>query len=184
MSKLVNKTAFWFVATIATAFCLKYLHTLSETHDLLFVLSPADKFLEWFLGTSSHLMDLGFYFPEYNLVLNKAFTGGNFFVLSFCLFSFTMPYHQLKPTQASLAFGGLILFSYMLTVMVTTFRLLTILVLIKVDSWIPWLTASWFLEIVKLMIYTAVLYIVYRLLKSVFALRFKRFSYTDHYPTF
>ncbi len=41
MSKFVNKTAFWFVATIATAFCLKYLHALSETHDLLIILSPA-----------------------------------------------------------------------------------------------------------------------------------------------
>jgi exosortase K len=181
---MINKTAFWFVATVATAFCLKYVHTLSETHDLLIILSPANSLLEWILGTSSKLQDTGFYFPEYNLVLNKAFSGGNFLVLSFCIFSLTTPYHLLKPGQASLAFVGMITFSYLLTVLVSTFRILSILTLIKIDAWLPWLTASWFLQSIKAVIYLTVLYLMYRLLKSAFIMYFKRFNYTDHYPTF
>jgi len=184
MNKTINKTAFWFVVTVATAFCLKYLHALSETHDLLIILSPANTLLEWMLGTSSQLKDFGFYFPEYNLVLNKAFSAGNFLVLSFCIFSFTTPYHLLKPGQASIAFTGIIVFSYVITVLVTTIRTASIVMLIKVDSWLPVLTASWFLESMKVVIYFGVLYIMYRILKSTFAMHFKRFTYSDHYPTF
>jgi len=184
MSKLVNKTAFWFVATIATAFCLKYLHALSETHDLLIILSPANQLLEWFLHTKSKLVEAGFYFPKYDLVINKAFTGGNFFVLAFCVFSFTTPYHQFKPTHASLMFAGVIAFTYLLTVFVTTIRTFSIIVLLRIDSFLPWLTSSWFLESMKLIIYISVLYLMYRLLKAGFALRSRKFSYTDHYPTF
>jgi exosortase K len=184
MSKMINKTAFWFVVTVATAFCLKYLHALSETHDLLIILSPANTLLEWMLGTSSQLKDYGFYFPEHDLVLNKAFSAGNFLVLSFCIFSFTTPYHLLKSWQASIAFAGMIALSYVLTVLVTTLRLGSIVMLIKIDSWLPWLTASWFLQSLKGVIYLGVLFIMYRLLKSTFAMHFKRFTYSDHYPTF
>jgi exosortase K len=136
------------------------------------------------LGTSSELKDYGFYFPEHDLVLNKAFSAGNFLVLSFCIFSFTTPYHLLKPGQASIAFAGMIVFSYVLTVLVTTLRTASIVMLIKVDTLLPWLTASWFLESMKAVIYLGVLYIMYRLLKSTFSMHFKRFTYSDHYPTF
>lgn len=184
MSKLVNKTAFWFVATIATAFCLKYLHALSETHDLLIILSPANQLLEWFLHTKSKLVDAGFYFPKYDLVINKAFTGGNFFVLAFMVSSLTTPYHRFKPAQASLLFVGVIAFAYVITVLVTTLRTLSIIMLIRIDSFLPWLTSTWFLESMKLIIYAGVLYLMYRLLKAGFTFRSRKFSYTDHYPTF
>ena len=183
-NSLLNKTTFWFLTTVVTAFALKFVHSLSETHELLIILTPANDVLEWMLQTSSKLSASGYYFPKYDIALNKTFTGGNLLVAAFCVFSFTTPYHRLTTTHAILTFIGMIVMAYIFTITVTTVRIVGIIMLFKLDAWIPWLTATWFLQSAKITLYLSMIIAAYYLLKSTFIARFKRFSYNDHYPTF
>jgi exosortase K len=181
---MINKTAFWFVTTVVTAIAFKFLHLQSDTHDLLFFLTPAKIFVGWITQLKATASSSGFYFPSIGLTINKAFSAGNFFIIAFCLLSFTTPFHLFSRGRACIAFSIVLATAYLLTVFVTTLRIVGIVAFIKLDELLPWLMSAWALQLAKGVLYTAVLYLAYRMAKHTLVNRFKRFSYSDHYPTF
>jgi exosortase K len=181
---MINKITFWTVTTVVTAIALKYLHVLSETHDLFMILGPVKTFLQWIFQTKAIALDNGYHFAALNFTLDKSFSGGNFFILTFLVLSLTIPYHLFKPTRATLAFFSVLISCFVLTSVVTTVRILGILALIKLDNLFPWAASSWLFQAMKGFLYVAVLYLAYRLMKEKLTLRFKKFSYSDHYPSF
>jgi exosortase K len=181
---MINKTAFWFVATVATAFALKYVHVLSETHDLMMFLEPASKISGWLLQTSTILQENGFYFPDLEINIGKAFSSFHFFLAAFVIIACTIPFHKLQTKTAILNFIGALGVAYLLTTAVTIIRIVGLAAFLKLDAVAPWLTSYGFLIFTKAILYMFVLLITYHLVKRLIIHRFQRQSITDHYPTF
>lgn len=166
--KMINKTAVWFAVTVVTAFALKYLHTLSQTHDLLIILWPVKSFLEVLFHTPSVYRDSGFYFPELNILIDKSCSGAHFFILAFCVFSSTTPHHLFRTKHSALLFAGAFVFAYWLTIAVTASRIVIILSLLQLKSSMPWIATPWFHHAGGAFVYLSTLLLAYLLLKNVF----------------
>lgn len=63
----------------------------AENSDLLFLLSPTNWGVELFLGTQSvYTTDLGYYFSDLNIAIEKSCSGFNFLVISWLMTCYTM----------------------------------------------------------------------------------------------
>jgi exosortase K len=181
---MINKTAFWFVATVATAFALKYVHSLSETHDLMMFLQPASAISGWLMQTSTTLQENGFYFPELGISIGKTFSSFHFFLAAFIVIACTIPFHKLRASTAVLNFISALGTAYVLTTVISVIRIVVIATFLKLDSFAPWLTSYGFLVFTKALLYVLALLITYYVVKRILLHRFQHKSLTDHYPTF
>src|SRR5688572_25420387 len=113
---MVNKTTLWFILTLFIAILLKVLHHRSETQDLFFMLWPTSNFIEIVFQTQSYWNTDGFHFHELPLQLDKYYSGGNLFIISFLLVSASAPYYLFNAFRASLLFAGTLLVAYFFTI--------------------------------------------------------------------
>ncbi|RAW00648.1 hypothetical protein [Pseudochryseolinea flava] len=181
---MINKTAFWFVATVATAFALKYVHALSETQDLLMMIKPASKISGWIMQTETSFSHAGFYFPSFDINVSKSFSSFHFFLAAFVIIACTIPFHKLKSHSAVVNFIGALGVAYMLTTAVMVIRIVGLATFIKLDTFAPWLTSYGFLIVTKAILYIGALFITYHVVKRIVLLRFQSKSLMDHYPSF
>lgn len=179
--KMINKTAAWFAVTVVTAFALKYLHTLSQTQDLLIILWPVKSFLQMLFHTPSVYRESGFYFPELNIFLDKSCSGAHFFILAFCVFSSTTPHHLFQTKHSVLLFAGAFVFAYWLTIAVTTSRVVIAIFLLPLRSSFPWIASHWFHQAQGAFVYLSTLLLAYLILKHSF-IKLKHY-YAKHIPT-
>jgi exosortase K len=181
---MINKTAFWFVATVAIAFSLKYVHTLSETHDLMMFLEPASKISGWLLQTSTVFQENGFYFPDLGINIGKTFSSFHFFLAAFVIIACTIPFYKLQTKSAIMNFMGALGVAYVLTTVISVIRIVGLAIFLKLDSFLPWLTSYSFLIFTKAVLYALALLITYYVVKRILVHRFQSKSRMDHYPTF
>jgi exosortase K len=168
MKNLINKTALWFGVTVVTAIVLKILFTAISTSEFTLMLNPANAFLEYILDTKSVYADGGFYFPDLNITLNHAFSGENYLILVFCILSLTAPYHVFKPWQSVLVYIGILVTSFMLTLVISAVRIISALPVLRIQDSMPWLNSFWMQRVEGGIIYFSALLLVYVLFKNVF----------------
>ncbi len=168
MKNLINKTALWFCVTVVTAIVLKILFTAISTSEFTLMLNPANAFLEYILDTKSVYADGGFYFPDLNITLNRTFSGENYLILVFCILSLTAPYHVFKPWQSVLVYIGILVTSFMLTLVISAVRIISALPVLRIQDSMPWLNSFWMQRVEGGIIYFSALLLVYVLFKNVF----------------
>ncbi len=168
MKNLINKTALWFCVTVVTAIVLKILFTAISTSEFTLMLNPANAFLEYIFDTKSVYADGGFYFPDLNITLNRAFSGENYLILVFCILSLTAPYHIFKPWQSVLVYIGILVTSFMLTLVISAVRIISALPVLRIQDSMPWLNSFWMQRVEGGIIYFSALLLVYLLFKNVF----------------
>jgi exosortase K len=168
MKNLINKTALWFCVTVVTAIVLKILFTAISTSEFTLMLNPANAFLEYIFDTKSVYADGGFYFPDLNITLNRAFSGENYLILVFCILSLTAPYHVFKPWQSVLVYIGILVTSFMLTLVISAVRIISALPVLRIQDSMPWLNSFWMQRVEGGIIYFSALLLVYLLFKNVF----------------
>ena len=165
---MINKTASWFGVTVVTALVLKYLHTISQTHDLMIILWPVKSFVEVLLNTPAVYRESGFFFPELNALLDKSCSGAHFFILAFCVFSSTTPHYLFKTKHSVLLFAGSFVLAYWLTIAVTTSRIIIAIFLLQFKSSIPWITSHWVHQAEGAFVYLSALMLAYLIVKNGF----------------
>src|SRR5688572_29565404 len=99
---MINKTTIWITITLLAAFAMKWLHTQSDTQDLVFILYPVQAAVQLAFNTYSTFDAAGFHFEELGIVIDKSCSGANFFILSFSLLSATIPYYRYTYSKATL----------------------------------------------------------------------------------
>lgn len=119
---MINKTTTWFGITLIVAILLKVLHSHSQTQDLFFILWPTSNFIELLFRTHSYWNTAGFHFHELPLQLDKYYSGGNLFVLSFLFVSASAPYYLFNTIKASLLFTGTLIIAYCFTIAVNVVK--------------------------------------------------------------
>jgi exosortase K len=168
MRNLLNKTALWFGVTVVTAIVLKILFTAISSSEFTLMLNPANAMLEYIFDTRSVHTHSGFYFPDLNITLNHTFSGENYLILVFCILSLTAPYHVFKPWQSVLVYIGILVTSFMLTLIISALRIISALPVLRIQDSMPWLNSFWMQRVEGGIIYFSALLLVYLLFKNVF----------------
>ncbi|MFD1000295.1 exosortase K [Ohtaekwangia kribbensis] len=168
MKNLLNKTALWFGVTVVTAIVLKILFTAISSSEFTLMLNPANAMLEYIFDTRSVHTHSGFYFPDLNITLNHTFSGENYLILVFCILSLTAPYHVFKPWQSVLVYIGILVTSFMLTLIISALRIISALPVLRIQDSMPWLNSFWMQRVEGGIIYFSALLLVYLLFKNVF----------------
>jgi exosortase K len=168
MKNLLNKTALWFGVTVVTAIVLKILFTAISSSEFTLMLNPANAMLEYIFDTRSVHTHSGFYFPDLNITLNRTFSGENYLILVFCILSLTAPYHVFKPWQSVLVYIGILVTSFMLTLIISALRIISALPVLRIQDSMPWLNSFWMQRVEGGIIYFSALLLVYLLFKNVF----------------
>lgn len=168
MKNLLNKTALWFGITVVTAIVLKILFTAISSSEFTLMLNPANAMLEYIFDTRSIHTHSGFYFPDLNITLNHTFSGENYLILVFCILSLTAPYHVFKPWQSVLVYIGILLASFILTLVISSIRIISALPVLRIQDSMPWLNSFWMQRVEGGIIYFTALLLIYLLFKNVF----------------
>jgi exosortase K len=168
MKNLLNKTALWFGVTVVTAIVLKILFTAISSSEFTLMLNPANAMLEYIFDTRSVHTHSGFYFPDLNITLNRTFSGENYLILVFCILSLTAPYHVFKPWQSVLVYIGILVTSFMLTLIISALRIISALPVLRIQNSMPWLNSFWMQRVEGGIIYFSALLLVYLLFKNAF----------------
>ncbi len=103
---------------------LKFGYTLATVNDMIFLIKPTNTLLECITGSSAvYVENVGYYFRQSDIIIDKSCSGFNFWMLSFLSFSylFTQYYSKTQQKLASLPF--LLVGSYILTILVNTSRI-------------------------------------------------------------
>lgn len=110
---------------IAIFLLLKVGYTQTSSDDLLFLLSPTNKLVSLFTGsTFSYIKGSGYFHPEFNILIEKSCAGFNFLILCFLICYNTCLQHITRVTKRWIALPIFLLFSYFLTIAVNTSRIL------------------------------------------------------------
>lgn len=110
---------------IALFLLLKVGYTQTNSDDLLFLLSPTNKLVSLFTGNiSSYIQSSGYFYPDFNILIEKSCAGFNFFILCFLISYATCIQHIINSTNRWIALPICLLCSYILTIAVNTSRIL------------------------------------------------------------
>lgn len=111
---------------IAVFLLLKVGYTQTNSDDLLFLLSPTNKLVSLFIGsTFSYIKGSGYFHPEFNILIEKSCAGFNFFILCFLISYITCLHHITSIPKRWITMPICLLCSYFLTIAVNTSRILT-----------------------------------------------------------
>lgn len=110
---------------IAVFLLLKVGYTQTNSDDLLFLLSPTNKLVALFTGSSfSYINRSGYFHPEFNILIEKSCAGFNFFILCYLISYITVLQHISSISKKWIALPICMLCSYFLTIAVNTSRIL------------------------------------------------------------
>lgn len=110
---------------IALFLLLKVGYTQTNSDDLLFLLSPTDKLISLFTSsTSDYIRGSGYFYSEFNILIEKSCAGFNFLILCFLIGYITCLQHLVKISKRWIALPISLLCSYFLTITVNTSRIL------------------------------------------------------------
>lgn len=166
---MINKTTTWFGITLFVALTLKVLHNHSDTQHLFFILWPTSNFIELLFNTQSYWNTAGFHFHELPLQLDKYYSGGNLFVISFLIVSASAPYYLFNALKASLLFASTLIIAYCFTIAVTVVKLIITLVMFALRGTPLWkLDNPQVIRMEHLFIHLTALCIIYLFMKWCF----------------
>jgi len=165
---MINKTTTWFVLTLLIAIILKIFHHRSETGDLFFLLWPTSNFIEIVFQTQSYWNTRGFHFHELPLQLDKYYSGGNLFIISFILVSASAPYYLFNTFRASLLFAGTLVIAYFFTISVNVIKFTMTLCMFALRGGPLWVDHPRVIRYEHLVIHIASLLIIYTVMKVCF----------------
>ncbi|WP_107039144.1 exosortase K [Brumimicrobium mesophilum] len=127
-----NKNILFYLTALGIFILLKLLYTLSETSDLLFILSPTNKIIELITGSqATFIIGEGYFYDKLNIIIDKSCSGFNFWLLCFLMLSFL----SIKYFTSSLVKALMLLISfvgaYIFTVLVNSSRIFTSIIIEK-----------------------------------------------------
>lgn len=161
---------FFIALTLLVAAALKYLYAQSDTRDLSFLLAPVSFLVRCSLGGGIKLVRMaeGFYFVDLKILIDKSCSGASFFIILFCTLATTAPYRCLSFGRSALLFGGLLIVSLAVTLLVNTSRILGAILLLKLTPQFPLLAGAWVHEAEGVVVYLTSLLLVYAAVRNLY----------------
>lgn len=117
---------------MALVIIIKIFYNSCNNEQLLFVLTPATKIVEVFTGMNFHFdSSSGYVDLSSGIIIGKSCAGLNFLIIVMCMliFSFLKDFTSVKSKTA--AFLLLIVSSYVITVLVNSFRIVSSILILN-----------------------------------------------------
>ena len=123
----------WFYTlTILSALGLKYHYSIASSDELLWILRPTARLVEWLTGIPFIFEPgTGYINTESLVIIAKSCAGVNFFIIAFCMVSFTMVPLFKSTKKKAMIFGGSVVVIYLLTIVVNALRIMGAIYLFK-----------------------------------------------------
>jgi len=126
---LSRSSAYYFL-TFGVFIILKFTYTLADTNHLKFLLSPINRILKLITGAHSRfIIDRGFYFDQFNVIIDKSCSGFNFLLICFLMLSFVSLKYFEKRGNKVLAMIFSLLGAYVLTILVNSSRIFSLIII-------------------------------------------------------
>lgn len=122
------------------AFGLKLYYAQSNTEDLLLFLHPVSSLVELFTGTYAEFQpEVGYYFPQLQISVERSCSGVNFFIMAFCMVSISaLPFYKSNKHKI-IALIIWTLLAYLLSIGATSSRILIAIGSLQFQEVYPWL---------------------------------------------
>lgn len=119
----------YYLTAVGIFVSLKFSFTYADNNNLMFLLSPTNKLVEFLTGSHSlYLSESGYFYDQHNIIIDKSCSGFNFWVLGFLLFSYMALKHFDRTFDKILIIPSALIASYLLTIFVNTSRIFTSMV--------------------------------------------------------
>ncbi|WP_408612977.1 exosortase K [Limibacter armeniacum] len=127
-----HKNIPYYISAIGLFIILKYLYTIADISDLIFLLEPTNLVVKFLTGAKSvFIQDSGYYFQQLDIIIDKSCAGFNFWLLCFLMLVFlSLKYFEkviLKISAFIFSFIG----AYIFTVLVNSSRIFVSVIIQK-----------------------------------------------------
>lgn len=131
----------YYIIIVAIVVIAKIGYTNASNDALVFILKPLSAIVSLVLGSGySYSNDIGFYFENLNVSIDKSCSGINFWIISFTAFSILVLKVLKSNIQKAIAIPLIGIATYALTLFANTSRILTSIFISKQTSFdYPWL---------------------------------------------
>ena len=131
---MIKNSAYYIIAFVLVII-LKFMYSYAGNDMVLFMLKPVSKIIEIFANQSaSYTSEIGFYFQDLNIVIDKSCSGINFWLISFMLFMFSVLKNTKTTFQNGISFPIAFAITYLLTLFANVSRILISIVIEKNTS--------------------------------------------------
>lgn len=120
----LDKNIPYYLAVIALFIILKFGYTLADNDNLIFLLKPTNKIVEFLTGSRAvYFSSKGYYHTDLNILIEKSCAGFNFLLLCFCMLTFLILKYSNKIVLKFLSIPVALFVSYLLTIVVNASRI-------------------------------------------------------------
>jgi exosortase K len=127
---IVPKNIFYYLTAILLFLVLKFGYTIADTNDLFFLLQPTDRLVGLLVSSKSvYFADKGFYYNDFNFIINKSCSGFNFLLLCFSMFAIVAFKNINLIKQRIVIIPAALLLAYVMTIFVNASRIFVSIVL-------------------------------------------------------
>lgn len=125
------------------AFGVKLFYTQCDTDQLKLFLKPVSLLISFFTGASFQFNgEEGYLFNSLNIAIERSCSGVNFFVLSFCMITFSsLPFHPTAKQKAYVLLLSVIA-CWGVTIVANSSRILVAINALKWSKHYPWLSTD------------------------------------------
>jgi len=113
------------MAIIACFVLFKISYTYASTDDLLVLLKPVNYIVSYMAGVRSVYTGNGFYFSDFNILINKSCSGFNFMLIAFIVFYYQLSKLSRLPRERLMASFASFAIAYLVTIMVNSSRIVS-----------------------------------------------------------
>ena len=119
-----NKFPLYYIPVAVIVVLAKFAYAGATTTQLLFILSPTQTLISYITGANAvYILNQGFLFEDLKILIDKSCSGGNFWILSFFVFSVLFFKYVEKVFHKFLTILFVALFSFCFTIVVNTCRI-------------------------------------------------------------
>jgi exosortase K len=126
----MKKNTPYYILTLVVFILLKIGYKSASNNTLGFLLKPTNKLVEIITNSRSTYSSInGFFYSDFNIVINKSCSGYNYWLILFIMGSFLGLYHAQNLLQKSIVIPISLLIGFVLTILVSTSRIYVSLLL-------------------------------------------------------
>ncbi len=115
-----------YLCCLIAVLIIKLFNRTADSSSLQFILAPVTRLVEVFTGTHYQFVpERGYLSSDLTVEIGPSCAGINFLVISFCTFVFSFIKQIRSTLNKIIAASSLLIFSYIITIIVNTFRIVT-----------------------------------------------------------
>ena len=136
-----TKNIIYYIIIFSSVFIAKILYSNTTNDTLIFILKPLSSIISLVTDSSfSYSKDIGFYFENLNISIDKSCSGINFWLISFVVFSILILRFCKSHFQKTASIPLILIATFTLTLFANTSRILTSIFISKQTTFnYPWL---------------------------------------------